>query len=49
MITDTPLQDNAGYYLVTPIEKSDYAPVVALRTWILKMVEQQDEQRINEQ
>ncbi|MCZ6831612.1 MAG: LysR family transcriptional regulator [Gammaproteobacteria bacterium] len=41
VITDRPLQDSLGYYLVTPVEKSDYAPVVALRTWLLKMVEQQ--------
>lgn len=35
------LKDRAGYYLVTPTEKSDYPPVVALRTWLLEMVEQQ--------
>ena len=40
VITELPLQDSSGYYLVTPVEKSDYAPVVALRTWLLKMVEQ---------
>jgi LysR family glycine cleavage system transcriptional activator len=41
VVADTALRDNAGYYLVTPREKSDYAPVVALRTWLLKMVEEQ--------
>jgi len=41
VITELPLQDSSGYYLVTPVEKSDYAPVVALRTWLLKMVGQQ--------
>ena len=40
VIMELPLQDSGGYYLVTPTEKSDYAPVVALRTWLLKMVEQ---------
>ena len=38
VITEQPLQDNSGYYLVTPVEKADYAPVVALRTWLLEMV-----------
>jgi DNA-binding transcriptional LysR family regulator len=41
VISDTPLQDSSGYYLVTPVDRSDFAPVVALRTWLLKMVEQQ--------
>jgi LysR family glycine cleavage system transcriptional activator len=41
VIVDRALQDSAGYYLVTPTEKSDYAPVVALRTWLLEMVKQQ--------
>jgi LysR family glycine cleavage system transcriptional activator len=41
VIVDRALQDSAGYYLVTPTEKSDYAPVVAQRTWLLEMVKQQ--------
>ncbi len=41
VITNLPLQDSAGYYLVTPLDKSDYAPVAALRAWLLKMVDQQ--------
>ncbi len=41
VIMELPLQDSGGYYLVTPTEKSDYAPVVALRKWLLEMVEQQ--------
>jgi DNA-binding transcriptional LysR family regulator len=41
VIMETPLQDQAGYYLVTPVDKFDYAPVVAFRSWLLKMVEQQ--------
>jgi len=40
IIIDRPLQDSSGYYLVTPVEKSGYAPVVALRNWLLEMVEQ---------
>jgi LysR family glycine cleavage system transcriptional activator len=40
VIMELPLQDSGGYYLVTPTEKADYAPVAALRTWLLKMVEQ---------
>ena len=40
VIAETPLQDPSGYYLVTPMEKADYAPVVALRAWLLDMVGQ---------
>lgn len=36
---DIPLESEEGYYLVTPVEKSDYAPVVALREWLTKLVE----------
>lgn len=35
-ILDLPLRGEAGYYLVTPTENSDYAPVVALREWLLR-------------
>jgi DNA-binding transcriptional LysR family regulator len=38
IMSDIPLQDSAGYYLVTPTEKADYPPVVALRAWLLEMV-----------
>ena len=41
IIDDRPLRDELGYYLVTPIEKSGYAPVVALRSWLLEQVKQQ--------
>jgi DNA-binding transcriptional LysR family regulator len=41
VIMQQALQDSSGYYLVTPVEKADYAPVVALRTWLLDMVDQQ--------
>lgn len=33
---DLPLQSSAGYYLITPAGKSDLAPVVAFRNWLLK-------------
>jgi LysR family glycine cleavage system transcriptional activator len=39
VIFDLPLESEEGYYLVTPIDKSDYAPVVAFREWLTKMVE----------
>ena len=39
VIFDLPLESEEGYYLVTPIDKSDYAPVVAFREWMTKMVE----------
>ena len=38
-IHNAPLQESAGYYLVTPSDRADYAPVVALKTWLLRMVE----------
>jgi LysR family glycine cleavage system transcriptional activator len=41
IISERALQDNSGYYLVTPVEKADYAPVAALREWLLEMVEKQ--------
>ena len=41
-VSDIPLRDSAGYYLVTPVEKSDYAPVVALRKWLLQMSPQDE-------
>ena len=37
VLFDTPLQSEAGYYLATPVEKTDYPPVVALRDWLLRM------------
>ncbi len=36
VILNMPTKSEAGYYLVTPIDKSGYAPVVALREWLLK-------------
>lgn len=41
LVDETALRDESGYYLVTPREKSDYAPVVALRAWLLEMVERE--------
>ncbi len=38
IITDRPLRNNAGYYLVMPDDKINYAPVMALRSWLLKTV-----------
>ena len=40
IIQDIPLQSgNSAYYLVAPTDKSDYAPVVAFRNWLLRMIE----------
>ncbi len=39
MILDRPLRSQSGYYLVTPIEQSDYAPIVAFRRWLLNVVD----------
>ena len=33
-----PLKSSFGYYLVTPRDKTGYAPVVAFRDWLLKAV-----------
>lgn len=41
VIVDKPLQSDAGYHLITPLDKSDYAPITAFRSWILKMAAQQ--------
>ncbi len=40
VIFNTPLKSEAGYYLVSPIDKSKYAPVTAFRDWLLKMTGQ---------
>jgi LysR family glycine cleavage system transcriptional activator len=37
VIVDKPLQSDAGYHLITPVDKSDYPPILAFRSWILKM------------
>jgi len=44
VIVDKPLQSDAGYHLITPVDKSDYGPIVAFRSWILKMVEKENSQ-----
>ena len=39
MIQNLPLiRSRSAYYLVTPTDKSDYAPVVAFRNWLLEMI-----------
>jgi LysR family transcriptional regulator, glycine cleavage system transcriptional activator len=38
IIIDRPLSSDSGYHLVTPVTKSNYAPTIAFRNWILKMV-----------
>ena len=41
IIQDIPLQSgSSAYYLVTPTDKSEYAPVMAFRNWLLKMIRQ---------
>ena len=36
MLMDIPLKNSAGYYLITPKSHESYAPVVALREWLLE-------------
>ncbi|MFT5483876.1 MAG: LysR family glycine cleavage system transcriptional activator [Halieaceae bacterium] len=43
VIDSRPLRDERGYYLVTPIEKSGYPPVIALRSWLLEQVKNHDD------
>jgi len=38
IIFDKPLLSDAGYHLITPINKSNYAPVIAFRDWILNLL-----------
>ena len=38
VVLDQPLESSFGYYLVTPRDKTGYAPVVAFREWLLKAV-----------
>ena len=39
MIQKLPLiRSRSAYYLVTPTDKSDYAPVVAFRNWLLEII-----------
>jgi DNA-binding transcriptional LysR family regulator len=35
---EQPLRSSFGYYLVTPVDKTGYAPVVAFREWLLQIV-----------
>ena len=41
VLSDQALISEMGYYLVTPEAKTDYAPVVALRNWLLDTIEQE--------
>ncbi len=34
------IQSELAYYLITPVDKSNYAPAVALRGWLLEMIQQ---------
>jgi DNA-binding transcriptional LysR family regulator len=38
MIMDLPLKSSYGYYLIIPIDKTDYAPVAAFSQWLLDVV-----------
>lgn len=38
VILDMPLASSSGYYLITPADKSKYAPVAAFRDWLLSMI-----------
>ncbi|HPF47335.1 MAG: LysR family transcriptional regulator [Alphaproteobacteria bacterium] len=39
ILMNVPLVNSAGYYLITPSSHSGYAPVVALRKWLLEQAE----------
>lgn len=38
VVLDRPLKSSFAYYLVTPTDRADYAPVVAFREWLLGLV-----------
>ncbi len=38
LVFEQPMKSESGYFLVTPHERSDYAPVVAFREWLLHQV-----------
>ena len=38
ILSDEVMTSNMGYYLATPLAKRDYAPVVALREWLLETI-----------
>jgi len=42
VVLDLPTKSGAGYYLVTPIDRSDYAPVAAFRDWMLSCLAQDE-------
>jgi len=41
ILSDEAMSSAMGYYLVTPDAKRDYAPVVALREWLLETISQE--------
>ena len=41
ILSDQALISERGYYLVTPEAKTDYAPVIALREWLLDTIERE--------
>jgi DNA-binding transcriptional LysR family regulator len=41
ILSDQVMTSSMGYYLVTPHAKRDYAPVVALREWLLATIERE--------
>lgn len=42
VVLDLPLKSSFAYYLVTPTDRADYAPVVAFRHWLLELIGAQD-------
>ncbi len=41
VLSERAVVSDMGYYLVTPEAKTDYAPVVALREWLLATIERE--------
>ena len=41
ILSDQALISERGYYLVTPEAKTNYAPVIALREWLLDTIERE--------
>jgi len=38
VVLEQPLQTSFGYYLVMPRDKAGYAPVVAFKDWLLRVI-----------
>lgn len=38
VLFDDPLKSKSSYYLITPLDKTEYAPLVAFKNWLLQQI-----------